>query len=77
MGMRAGVSDLFIAMQRHGYGGAWIELKSKDGYLTREQKDFLSDMAVHGYFTAVCYSIEETLSIIDGYCFGEWEDCHP
>jgi len=77
MGMRAGVADLFIAMPRHGYGGAWIELKSKDGSLTKEQKDFLNDMAIQCYFTAVCYSIEETLSIIDGYCFGEWEDCHP
>jgi VRR-NUC domain len=77
MGMRAGVSDLFVAMQRHGYGGAWIELKSKDGILTKQQKEFLNDMAIQGYFTMVCYSIEETLAIIDRYCFGDWEEHNP
>lgn len=77
MGMRAGVSDLFIALPRHGYGGAWIELKSKHGILSEDQKKFLNDMAIQCYFTAVCYSLDETIKIIDGYCFGEWEDCHP
>lgn len=77
MGMRAGVSDLFIALQRHGYGGAWIELKSKDGVLSQVQKEFLDDMAVKGYFIHVCYSLDEAINIINGYCFGEWEDCHP
>lgn len=77
MGMRRGVSDLFIALQRHGYAGAWIELKSKDGILSEDQKEFLDLMAVQGYFTRTCYSLDEAIKIIDGYCFGEWEECHP
>ena len=69
IGMRAGVSDLFIAMIRHGYGGAWIELKSKQGTLSDYQKKFLRDMAEQNYFTKICRSIEETIEFIKWYCF--------
>ncbi len=73
MGMRPGVSDLFIAMQRRGYGGAWIEIKSKNGTLTRRQKEFLKDMEAKNYFTRVCRSIEETIAVIKWYCFVPYE----
>lgn len=69
MGMRAGVSDLFIAIPRHGFCGAWIELKSKNGRVNSSQKDFLSDMESQGYFTKVCRSIEDSIEIINWYCF--------
>ena len=69
MGMRAGVSDLFIAMPRHEFNGAWIELKSSNGILSAAQKEFLKDMSQQNYFTAVCRSIDEAIRIIDWYCF--------
>jgi hypothetical protein len=69
MGMRAGVSELLIAMQRHGYGGAWIELKSSNGFLSQPQKDFLSDMRQQNYFVSVCHSIDEAIKVISWYCF--------
>lgn len=69
MGMRAGVSDLLIAMPRHGYGGAWIELKSLNGILSPHQKVFLEDMGQQNYFTAVCWSIDEAINTISWYCF--------
>ena len=69
IGLRAGVSDLHIAMMRHGYGGAWIELKTKEGSLRPSQKEFLEDMKQQGYFTAVCRSIEDTIKVIEWYCF--------
>jgi hypothetical protein len=69
MGMVPGASDLFIAMPSHGFNGAWIELKSKNGVLTPEQADFLNDMSAQNYFTAVCRSIDETIKIIKWYCF--------
>lgn len=68
MGMRAGVSDLFIAMAFHGFYGAWIELKSKDGIVSAVQKEFLADMKEQGYFTAVCWSIDEAIDLIKWYC---------
>ncbi len=69
LGMRAGVADLFIAMHRHNYGGAWIELKSLKGILSPEQKLFLEDMNQQNYFTAICWSIDEAINIIKWYCF--------
>jgi VRR-NUC domain len=69
MGMRAGVSDLFIAMPRHGYNGAWIELKSKNGVLSESQRQFKYDMYRQNYFTETCYSLEETMKFIGWYCF--------
>lgn len=67
MGMRKGVSDLFIAVSRHEYNGAWIELKSVKGVLSQEQKTFLEDMASQNYYTAVCWSIEEAIETISWY----------
>lgn len=64
MGMRKGVVDLFIAVPRHGHGGAWIELKSACGFLKPEQKQFLKDMSEQNFYTAVCWSIEEAISVI-------------
>lgn len=71
LGMRKGVSDLLIAMPRHSYCGAWIELKSEQGVLSPEQQDFLNDMRQQNYFTAVCWSIDEAINTIKWYCFSK------
>lgn len=71
MGMRSGVSDLFIAMPRHGYFGAWIELKSKNGILKAAQKNFMIDMMSKNYFTTTCSSIDTAITMINWYCFEE------
>lgn len=73
MGLRPGVSDLFIAMQKKGFGGAWIEIKTKKGILSQEQKLFLEDMEAQGYFTIVCRTIEDTIKIIEWYCFDKYQ----
>ncbi len=70
MGLRPGVSDLYVAMMRHGYGGAWIELKSQEGVLSVVQLEFLQDMKQQGYYTVVCRSIEDTIKVLEWYCFG-------
>lgn len=66
-GMRAGVSDLFIALPRGGYHGAWIELKSKKGRLSQAQVEFLEDMKSQDYFVSVCYSLDEAIMIVTNY----------
>ena len=69
MGMRPGVADLFIAMPRKGYNGAWIELKSKNGVLSNTQMEFLDDMRNQNYFTTTSHSIDEAIALIRWYCF--------
>lgn len=71
MGMRPGVADLFIAMPKHGYHGAWIELKSKNGRLTVTQRNFLVDMMSKNYFATYCLSIEDAIETIEWYCFND------
>lgn len=49
MGMRVGVSDLFIARVRLPYGGYWIEMKKKGNKPTVSQETFLEEMRAEGY----------------------------
>jgi hypothetical protein len=71
LGMRPGVADLFIGMPRHGYHGAWLELKSKNGTVSDMQREFLKDMSDQNYFSAICWSIEEAINTINWYCFND------
>lgn len=68
MGLRKGVSDIFIALPKHNFHGAWIELKSKGKKPTDAQKKFLEDMSSKNYFTAVCDSFEKAKETIEWYC---------
>lgn len=68
LGMRKGVADLLIAMPRHGYHGAWIELKADGGKLSKEQQAFLDDMKGMGYFTQATFGLDAALEIIQWYC---------
>jgi hypothetical protein len=67
MGLRAGVSDLFVAIPTNNYHGAWIELKSKKGRISPVQEEFLEDMSNKCYFTSVCYSLEEAVITLKNY----------
>ena len=53
MGVKSGVSDLFIAIPKEGYHGMWLELKAPKGKLSDNQMKFMRDMSEQGYL-AVC-----------------------
>ena len=67
MGVKAGVSDIFLPVSRGGYHGLYIELKAKDGRPTKEQKDFIAAVEQEGYFAVVAYGGEEASKIIERY----------
>lgn len=67
LGMRKGVADLFIAVPRHGFGGAWIELKSVDGVISQEQEHFIADMKEQNFYTNVAWSVKESIDVIEWY----------
>jgi len=69
IGLRPGVADLFIPMAKHGFHGLWIELKTLKGILSPVQKSFLEDMEQQGYCTHVCRSVDDTIKMIEWYCF--------
>lgn len=70
MGVKAGVSDIFLPVARGGYHGLYIELKAKDGRLSKDQANFLRGVREMGYFGCVAYGGEEAAQIIENYMKG-------
>lgn len=67
MGVLKGASDLFMAWPNGGYPGLFIEVKSKTGKLTKEQKEFLQRMRDRGYKALACYGAEEVINTMKEY----------
>lgn len=72
MGVRSGVSDIFVARGRGRYGGAFIELKSKNKYgkfgqPTENQLKFLEDMRFGNYYAEVAYGLDDAIVKIAEY----------
>ena len=67
MGVKAGVSDLFLAYPNPNYHGLWIEIKSETGKISPKQQHWLKLMAEVGYATAISYRIENTYDILQDY----------
>jgi len=69
MGMRKGVSDLFIAIPKKGYNGAWIEIKTMTGKPSPSQIVFHKDMQHQGYYCKFTKGLDDTIASIKDYCF--------
>lgn len=67
MGVLKGASDLFMAWPSSGFHGLFIEVKSKLGRPTVEQKAFIQRMRDVGYKAEICYGAEEVISTIKDY----------
>ncbi len=69
MGVLAGVPDLFLAFPKNGFGGLFIELKTKSG-LTQKQGDMIVALKKAGYAVAVCKTLDGFISSIENYLDG-------
>ena len=67
MGVIAGVSDITVARPAGKYHGAFIEVKVGKNKATTSQLAFLEAMNNEGYFTKVCYGVNETINTIQSY----------
>lgn len=72
MGVLKGASDLFMAWPVPNpaggiYHGLFIEVKSKTGRPSAEQKAFLQRMRDVGYRAEICYGAEEVISTMKDY----------
>lgn len=67
MGTLKGASDLFMAWPVEPYHGLFIEVKSKTGRPTPEQKAFIERVRLVGYKAEICYGAEEVISTIIEY----------
>ena len=71
MGVKRGVSDVFLPVSKGGYHGLYIELKAKDGRPEKEQKDWIAAVREQGYYAAVCYGGIEAANLVEAYMKGE------
>lgn len=68
-GVKAGVSDLFLALPWDNgefYCGLWIEVKSKNGKLSKAQREWLQKMS-KSYKTFVIFTVDEGIQAIKDY----------
>ena len=66
-GVKSGVSDLFLPLARHEYHGLYIEMKYGKNKTTKDQDDFIADVAENGYFVTVCYSADAAIKTLEWY----------
>ena len=66
-GVVAGFPDLLIFKQTFTHCGLALELKSKKGKPSENQKRVLSQLEAEGWVTAICYSTDEALEHINNY----------
>ena len=70
MGVKRGVSDLFLGIPNNGYHGLWLELKVEKGKLTKEQISFIERKNQKGYFAIAVWGFESAKLVILDYLKG-------
>lgn len=70
MGVKRGVSDLFLPVPLHGACGFWIELKVADGKATADQLAWIDRMVEEGYAAIVVWGWVAAVRAIDSYLGG-------
>lgn len=63
MGQMAGVTDLVVMLE----GGVtlFVELKTKTGRLSEDQKNFGTELIKRGHFAYVCRSLDDFIEVIE------------
>lgn len=67
MGVKKGVSDIFLAIPRNDKAGLWLELKVGKNRPTMDQMAFLERKELQGYASGWCASLDEAKTIISDY----------
>ncbi len=70
MGVRKGVSDLFLPYPNQFYHGLWVELKRKNSTqssITEEQKQWIKKMDFCGYSAQVATGLDHAMRIFTEY----------
>lgn len=75
MGLRPGVSDLFIYYPTNLYHGLWLEVKRNIRY-TKSAKEnpswsaqelFIKQVRMAGFYADFCFGLNHAIEIIEGY----------
>ncbi len=66
-GVKSGVPDVMIYTPNQVYAGLAIELKTGRNKPTDKQQQWLDDLSMSGWQTAVCYTFDAAKAEIDNY----------
>jgi hypothetical protein len=66
-GGEAGVSDLILLVPKLWHHALCIEMKTAKGRQSPEQKGWMEMVEAHGYKYAVCRSLDEFMTVVNGY----------
>ena len=66
-GVKPGVPDLVLPVARGGYFGLYIEMKSRTGGLTKDQRKWEADLQEQGYRHNTCRSFTQAMELLDAY----------
>lgn len=69
-GLRKGVADYMLAFPVGRYHGMFLELKSEDGDVSKEQRDFLDKTTMRGYYSVACFGLDDAREQIEKYLGG-------
>ena len=68
MGYSKGTPDLFLFTKNKKYSCLFIELKTKKGIISKEQKEWIGNLNKIGcYYATVCYGFDEAIKTIEDY----------
>jgi hypothetical protein len=67
MGYSKGTPDICIFEARKGKHGLFIELKTRTGKVSPEQKEWHQKLKERNYEVEVCWSFEEAICTIENY----------
>jgi hypothetical protein len=67
LGIKAGVSDLFLAIPNKNYHGMWIEVKREGGLITKKQHEWFGKMQIMNYYTTIVYNLDDFIKEVNFY----------
>lgn len=74
MGVKSGVPDLMLPVQKNGYHGLYIELKrEKGGTVSPEQQKWINALRKQGYAVEVCKGFEQARCLLVEYLNGKYK----
>lgn len=66
-GVKAGVPDICLPVERNGYHGLYIELKAGKNKATKSQEKWQKFLNSQGYYAVICYGWHEAAKVIEEY----------
>jgi hypothetical protein len=65
--MLAGMPDLMLLEERHGFKGLFMELKTETGVTSEEQENRIAELTSRGYICYVARSARTAIELIEKY----------